>query len=145
MVCVKCGFNMEGAAPGRKLIKIIGILYIVFAVIGISSLIFIFTDVDLDMVEITGLTIALSIVIMIVEIVVGIFGIKYCGSPEKAKFLKTLAIIVIANTIASIIYNSTISISSFSWFPFFESLFGLVLPILFLIGVLKNLNVKGGE
>jgi len=164
--CTKCGSKLLEGAPGKGLVKVTGILFIVFGVFGLSSSIsnaisnvFVFGDLpefSLSrslMIIFMGLRIAGSIL----YIIVGVLGIKYCKYTEKGKLFKCFAIIVIihiiVSSIVSILFSQALStdlghdtnllttiIGVIAW-----SLFGSILPVLYLIGAQKKINTLRGN
>lgn len=172
MVCVKCGQVNEGTKfctkcganfveqriakskdmiPGRLLLKVTGILIIVFAVFGIIGVISTiallptYADLGVDILDIHGGTgIILSIIFgtinAILFVVLGIFDIKYSKNLDRAKQLMIFVIVVIAWIIVSHIVTYSIT-KVYSW----ASLIGFIIPVLSLIGAYKNFKAKGDK
>jgi peptidoglycan/LPS O-acetylase OafA/YrhL len=123
-------------APGKGLLKVTGILMVIFS--SIVLLIAIFGMIALGAMfgalggsgaaTASTLLILLAILPGIFEFVAGILGIVNANKPEKAGVCLAFGIIVIVLVILSIISNG------FEW----SSPIGLVLPILFIIGAIKN-------
>jgi hypothetical protein len=166
--CTKCGFGLIGTAPGNKFLKITGILFIVFGVFGIISLISsIVTSSmtgefsELDIPEISGLTIFLLVLYVIFCLFLGITGIMYCNDLKKAILLKYFALgyigFYIIYSINSIINSVTslnkltaefagVSLISYALISYAMMIIGIIIgfiiPILYFIGAQKNLKVK---
>jgi len=161
MVCSKCGENNEGTnfcikcgekliilPPGRMFIKVTGILYIIFAFIGFISGGMLLSSLNkLDPLFMYSMEIPLSVFKTItifsmiaasLQALIGILGVKYCNDLEKTKVLLICVIGLFAMGITSIIITAVYGL--LSWVSIFE----FVLPILFLVGVLKNLKAIGG-
>ena len=142
--CIKCGASM--IAPGRTFLKVTGIIYIISGTFGLFGLAMLdsipnITDTQgmIGLSEINmPLIIVSSIIGILVNIIIGIFSIKYCDNIEKAQFLKYLIIFYFIYFIASTIFTSIVS--TFNWI----GLFGIVLPILSFVGIQKNLKSKIG-
>ena len=117
--------------PGRKFLKVVGVLYIVFA--GID-LLFGLIGMDESLVgslleEATGVSLPLIIIGGLYHLFVGIMGVKFCSTLEKASILMIIGIIDLVWDCINLIIN-------FQWMY----LAGLALPILFIIGAYKNKN-----
>lgn len=132
-------------ASGKVLLKVVGIILIVFGAIGTI----------LSILALIGggaaaayLNIALGAVAIIAGIVsllgalcnlaAGILGVKFCAVVEKAKLLAIFAIVMAALQVIGFV----LSLISGQWFvtAIIALVIGLVLPALFLIGALKNKN-----
>jgi peptidoglycan/LPS O-acetylase OafA/YrhL len=138
--CTKCGSKIIDVAPGKILLKVTGVLFIIFAVIGIISFISsIISEIGFTQ---SGLifSIIIGVIVFIFYMIIGVFGLKYSKNIEKAKLLLCFAGIIILIQIISIIIESSIS-KQFSWI----SIVGFILPILFIIGAYMNLKSKGGK
>jgi hypothetical protein len=176
--CTKCGFGVNNTAPGNKFLKITGILFIVLGVYRIISLIAnivtsgIMASVasELGVPAISGFTIFLSVLNVLLSLFLGITGVMYCKDIKKAKLLKYFAfgyigfyvifsINSVVTTVASFtsIKNATANESDLSVVAssgiFFSGMFfviigiiiGFVIPILYLIGTKKNLEAQEGQ
>jgi uncharacterized membrane protein HdeD (DUF308 family) len=149
-VCTKCGAKLSDDAPGTTLLKVTGILFIVFAVIALISLVV--TSVLLptlsevmDVAEIEGMdslqsSIILGIIGGILNLLAGIFGIKYSKDLEKAILLMCFASVIIAYVIVQLIITYS-TYNQLSW----TSFIGFVLPGLFLVGAYMNYKAKEGN
>ena len=129
-------------AKGSGFLKVTGILMIIFgsiaiivgivAIAGIAALAYI-SDGELS----SGLLYTagvLGLVSAVVQLIAGIIGVKNCKKPEKAKTCIVWGILVIAlcviGSILNVVGGSDFSVSSL--------LIGLVLPVLYIIGAVKN-------
>ena len=100
MFCEKCGQINEGTilvnmAPGKILLKVTGVLFIIFTVIKIIVLISTaavfssMTDLDIDIPKVTsGITLLfiVSIITYVLYMIMGIIGIKYAKFLWKMRF-----------------------------------------------------------
>lgn len=129
-------------AKGAGFLKVTGILMIIggglaiilaiITILGIAALAYI-TDGVIS----SGLLYAagiLSLVSAVAELVAGIIGVTNCKKPEKATSCVAWGIIVAALCIA----GSILTVVGGSSFPVVSCLIGLVLPVLYIIGALKN-------
>lgn len=129
-------------AKGAGFLKVTGILMIIggglaiilaiITILGIAALAYI-TDGVIS----SGLLYAagiLSLVSAVAELVAGIIGVTNCKKPEKATSCVVWGIIVAALCIA----GSILTVVGGSSFPVVSCLIGLVLPVLYIIGALKN-------
>ena len=127
-------------APGSGLLKVVGILYVIFAGIGI-----IFGLIGLAGIAALAALVGVSSGLLTFSALIGlasaafrlflgIVGIKHNNNLEKAGFLRTLGIADVALAGASVIFGAVLlGLSGLAL-----ELVGLVLPILFLIGASKN-------
>ena len=122
-------------APGKGFLQVCGILLVIFA--GISLIILaaggslLETAADYGYQD-TGLSgkIIVAAIFAAIELVAGIIFIVNCNKIDKAFLCIFFAVLLIVLQIVSII------IGGFTW----VSLIGFVLPILCLIGAVKNMN-----
>ena len=130
-------------APGKNFLLVTGILMIVFGVFGlIGSIILPFLgdileeaayilgdDFGLDEIELTVGLAVVAAISSIIMLVIGTLGILWRQIVEKAQILLIGAIVFIVFDIISNIFLGTIGVLSFiNW----------ILPILFIIGAVKN-------
>lgn len=177
MVCVKCGQVNEGTKfctkcganfveqriakskdmiPGRLLLKVTGILIIVFAVFGIIGVISTiallptYADLGVDILDIHGgrsgmiLSIIFGTINAILLSVLGISNIKYSKNLDRAKQLMIFVIVVIAWIIVSHVVTHSIT-KDYSWTSLIGLLIGFIFPVLSLIGAYKNFKAKGDK
>ena len=127
-------------APGKGLLKVTGILLIIFA--GINILAVIGLGALAASLGTSGLIVVLAVLVSCIlaalQLIAGILGIKNCDKPEKAQVNFILGILLIL----AIIINQAVVVvmGSFVWW---SSLIGFVLPVLYLVGALKNKEVSG--
>lgn len=116
-------------APGMNFLKVTGILYIVFAGIDIIAAMSVMEDVSLSyqLESVIGYPLIYQLMGDLYSLFVGIMGLKYCNTLEKAKLLTTIVIVDIVLAAIQIIVL-TLS-SAFLW---------LAIPILYLVGASKN-------
>ena len=134
----------ENKANGSGFLKVTGILMIIggalsliigiIAVLGVSAIAYISSgQVD------TGMLYAASILTVVsaaAQLTAGIIGVKNCNNPEKSGTCMVWGVIVALLAVAGAILTTVAGNS----FPVLSLLLGLVLPILFIIGALKNKN-----
>ena len=116
-------------APGKKFLKITGILFIVFS--GISLLTALFgSEIIAEVIEETGVGVSRTFIIIesLLMLAAGIMGVLYCEKINKANLLMGIGIAILVWDIVSIINMS------FDW----AAIIGLPLPILYLVGAIKN-------
>ena len=120
-------------APGRGLLKVVGILMIIF---GSISVVFFLAALGLSNLLVMNIYfnftayILISILLEGYIIFLGIMGVMHADKPEKAMML------VILGACAFLIPIFGFVMAGFSWL----SIFGFTLPILFLIGAILNLR-----
>ncbi len=119
-------------APGKNFLKVTGILYLIIH--GFDMLIVLLgmdnASLGSKLEAYTSFPLPVLLFNDLCGIFVGIMGIAYCSTLEKAKVLTGIAIIVL-------VWDVVFLIADFSW----SSLIFLFLPILYLIGAVKNKNV----
>ncbi len=127
-------------AKGSTMLKVVGILMIVFGAIGLIITIVGFGAVAL--LDAAGASMGLAyfgcvlaLLSAVAELVTGILGVINCDKPEKAQMLMICAIVIVVlsflgNIIFPIISGSSVSVVSF--------LIGLILPGLFAFGAFQN-------
>ena len=126
-------------APGKGFLQVCGILLVIFAGISLivlaagGSLLETAADYGYQDAGLSGKLIVAAIFAAI-ELVAGIIFIVNCNKIDKAFLCIFFAVLLIVLQIVSIIING------FTWFTFMVALIGLVLPILCLIGAVKNMN-----
>lgn len=151
---IKCGYKVKDTAPGKKFIKITGILLVVFGAIGIISSISSATmSSTLGDFGVSMTSIVLGVISALFGIALGVLGILYCKNIEKAKLLQYCVFAYIAYYFINLIIGTIISSNMLTaqGLPVFaglalglvSGLIGLIIPICFLIGAQKNLKAKG--
>lgn len=130
---------METQAKGAGFLKVTGILMIIggsisiitalVTIIGVAALIALGAGTAL--LYAAGI---LSILSAVAQLIAGIIGVKNCKRPEKAQNCITWGVIVAALCVL----GSILTVIGGGSFPIFSLLLGLVLPILYIIGAVKN-------
>ena len=135
-------------APGKGLLKVSSILLIIFGglglLLGALTLAGYFTPGVVEVVAAqTGLSAgillinAIAVVVLaVLNIVAGILGVKNCDKVEKAQTCFTVGIILIL----LVIVEAAIAAVS-GGLKWYSIVIGLVLPVLYLMGALKNKEV----
>ncbi len=134
-------------AQGKGFLKVCGILMIIggglgailslIAVMGAAYTVQLAAMVGLQINEpllIAGL--AISIIGSAFQLFTGIQGVKNCANVSAADKLLKFGIIIVVINIVSVILN----VISGAEFNIFGLLLGLVVPVLFIIGAMKNKN-----
>jgi len=149
VVCSSCGNNLNlnrriinTNAPGKKLLKVTGILFIIFGVIGIilGLITLVFSDLLSDMGREQSLEratatamlffgVLLGIASSILQLYAGWFGYKNCNKPDKAQKCLIFAIVLIIIRFASLFFDDVIVVAA---------IIGFILPVLYLIGAWQN-------
>lgn len=143
--CTNCGYNMKGAVPGKTLLRITGIIFLVFAVLGIANFLFFFR---IQTMNIVGIFIQATSIIL--NTIIGILGIRYCKNNEKAKILRILGFVRITLSVVLFV-RVLIIIGGFSQgYDFllndlFWRLPVIALSIFFVFGAQKNIMANGGK
>ena len=134
-------------APGSGLLKVVGILYVIFAGLGI-----IFGLIGLAGIAAVAALLGISSGLLTFSALVGlasaafrlflgIIGIKHNNNLEKAGFLRTMGIVDVVIAGCSIILGAALmGLSGLAL-----ELIGLVLPILFLVGASQNVAAAGAS
>lgn len=133
-------------APGKGLLKTVSILFIIFGAIAtIVSLLGVLGSAVLTSVAgeygaaaVGGMLMIVTIILLIVsvlELVLGIVGLKKSGDPAQAQFFIVTGIILCVLSLASLVLGI---IGETGFNPM--SLIGFVLPVLYIVG--GNMNKK---
>ena len=125
---------------GRKFLKITGILMIIGGAFGIiGGIIAMIGAGALAAVLETsagGLMLASALILAsaVFQLIAGIMGVKNCDKPEKAQSCLVMGVIVailsVAGNVISNILGSSFNILSYAT--------GLIIPVLYIIGAVKN-------
>ncbi len=128
-------------APGKGLLKVSGILLIIFAAISILTLVLgmiaagAAASMGGELGAIAGGIAIGALVVGLISsafsLIMGILGVKYANIPSKAQVCMVFAIIAIVLQLISLFMGGSI----------ITILIGLVLPVLYLVGALKNKQV----
>ena len=125
---------------GRKFLKVTGILMIIgggFGIIG-GILAMLGAGALAAVLETSagGLLLASALILAsaVFQLIAGIMGVKNCDKPEKAQSCLVMGVIVavlsVAGNIISNVLGSDFNIISYAT--------GLVIPVLYIIGAIKN-------
>lgn len=118
---------------GRKFLKVTGILMIIggiVAMIGAGALAAVLET------SAGGLILASVLILAsaVFQLIAGIMGVKNCDKPEKAQSCLVMGVIVailsVAGNVTSSVLGSSFNITSY--------VTGLVIPVLYIIGAVKN-------
>ena len=125
---------------GRKFLKVTGILMIIggaFGIIGgIVAMIGAGALAAVLETSAGGLMLASVLILAsaVFQLIAGIMGVKNCDKPEKAQSCLVMGVIVailsVAGNIISNILGSSFNILSYAT--------GLIIPVLYIIGAVKN-------
>ena len=125
---------------GRKFLKVTGILMIIggaFGIIGgIIALIGAGALAAVLETSAGGLLLASALILAsaVFQLIAGIMGVKNCDKPEKAQSCLVMGVIVavlsVAGNIISNVLGSDFNIISYAT--------GLVIPVLYIIGAVRN-------
>ena len=125
---------------GRKFLKVTGILMIIggaFGIIGgIVAMIGVGALAAVLETSAGGLMLASALILAsaVFQLIAGIMGVKNCDKPEKAQSCLVMGVIVailsVSGNIISNVLGSSFNILSYAT--------GLIIPILYIIGAVKN-------
>ena len=119
-------------AKGSTFLKVTGILMIVFGAIAlIVSIIAILGTYDMTMLYVGGV---FALISAVAEFVAGIIGVINAKLPHKANTCIVWGVVVAVMCIA----GEIISMIGGSQFNVFSLICGLVIPVLYIIGAVKN-------
>ena len=152
--CTKCGYGVaDNTAPGKKLLKVTGILLIIFSSFAFITFIALIAFIAFfgtsylasELGAMSGFTIFLSVLSVPLHLFLGITGVKYCNDIKKAKLLKYFTFGFIGFYIVWSIYAIASINANEPGEPvitIFAIIIGFIIPILYFIGVQKNLKVQ---
>ena len=125
---------------GRKFLKVTGILIIIggaFGIIGgIVAMIGVGALAAVLETSAGGLMLASALILAsaVFQLIAGIMGVKNCDKPEKAQSCIVIGVIVailsVAGNVISNVLGSDFNIMSYAT--------GLIIPVLYIIGAVKN-------
>ncbi|MBS7307760.1 MAG: hypothetical protein KIG43_06885 [Eubacteriales bacterium] len=129
-------------AKGSGFLKVTGILMIIggaislivaiVAIIGIAALVYVAgSEINAGLLYAAGV---ISLVSAVAELIAGIVGVKNCKKPEKARTCVVWGVIVAVLCVA----GSVLTVVGGNSFPVFSLILGLVLPVLYIVGAIKN-------
>ena len=125
---------------GRKFLKVTGILMIIggaFGIIGgIVAMIGAGALAAVLETSAGGLMLASALILAsaVFQLIAGIMGVKNCDKPEKAQSCLVMGVIVAILSVAGNIISNVLG-SSFNILSYAP---GLVIPVLYIIGAVKN-------
>lgn len=125
---------------GRKFLKVTGILMIIggaFGIIGgIIALIGAGALAAVLETSAGGLMLASALILAsaVFQLIAGIMGVKNCDKPEKAQSCLVMGIIVAILSVAGNVISNVLG----SDFNIINYATGLIIPVLYIIGAVKN-------
>ena len=125
---------------GRKFLKVTGILMIIgggFGIIGgIVAMLGAGALAAVLETSAGGLMLASALILAsaVFQLIAGIMGVKNCDKPEKAQACLVMGIIVAILSVAGNVISNVLG----SDFNIFNYATGLVIPVLYIIGAVKN-------
>ena len=125
---------------GRKFLKVTGILMIIGGAFGIiGGIIAMIGAGALAAVLETsagGLMLASALILAsaVFQLIAGIMGVKNCDNPEKAQSCLVMGVIVAILSVSGNIISNVLG----SDFNIFSYATGLIIPVLYIIGAVKN-------
>ena len=125
---------------GRKFLKVTGILMIIGGAFGIiGGIIAMIGAGALAAVLETsagGLMLASALILAsaVFQLIAGIMGVKNCDKPEKAQSCLVMGVIVAILSVSGNIISNVLG----SDFNIFSYATGLIIPVLYIIGAVKN-------
>ena len=125
---------------GRKFLKVTGILMIIggaFGIIGgIVAMIGAGALAAVLETSAGGLMLASALILAsaVFQLIAGIMGVKNCDKPEKAQSCLVMGVIVAILSVAGNAISNVLG----SDFNIFSYATGLIIPILYIIGAVKN-------
>ena len=125
---------------GRKFLKVTGILMIIggaFGIIGgIVAMIGAGALAAVLETSAGGLMLASVLILAsaVFQLIAGIMGVKNCDKPEKAQSCLVMGVIVAILSVAGNIISNVLG----SNFNILSNATGLIIPILYIIGAVKN-------
>ena len=125
---------------GRKFLKVTGILMIIggaFGIIGgIVAMIGAGALAAVLETSAGGLMLASALILAsaVFQLIAGIMGVKNCDNPEKAQSCLVMGVIVAILSVSGNIISNVLG----SNFNIFSYATGLIIPVLYIIGAVKN-------
>ena len=125
---------------GRKFLKVTGILMIIGGAFGIiGGIVAMIGSGALAAVLETsagGLMLASALILAsaVFQLIAGIMGVKNCDKPEKAQSCLVMGVIVAILSVSGNIISNVLG----SNFNIFSYATGLIIPVLYIIGAVKN-------
>ena len=125
---------------GRKFLKVTGILMIIggaFGIIGgIVAMIGAGALAAVLETSAVGLMLASALILVsaVFQLIAGIMGVKNCDKPEKAQSCIVIGVIVAILSVAGNVISNVLG----SDFNIINYATGLIIPVLYIIGAVKN-------
>ena len=125
---------------GRKFLKVTGILMIIGAAFGIIGGIIAMIGVGAlaAVLETSAVGLMLASVLVLAsavfQLIAGIMGVKNCDKPEKAQSCIVIGVIVAILSVAGNVISNVLG----SDFNIINYATGLIIPVLYIIGAVKN-------
>lgn len=125
---------------GRKFLKVTGILMIIggaFGIIGgIVAMIGAGALAAVLETSAGGLMLASALILAsaVFQLIAGIMGVKNCDKPEKAQICLVMGVIAAILSVSGNIISNVLG----SDFNIFSYVTGLIIPVLYIIGAIKN-------
>ena len=125
---------------GRKFLKVTGILMIIGAAFGIIGGIIAMIGVGAlaAVLETSAVGLMLASVLVLAsavfQLIAGIMGVKNCDKPEKAQSCMVIGVIVAILSVAGNVISNVLG----SDFNIINYATGLIIPVLYIIGAVKN-------
>lgn len=125
---------------GRKFLKVTGILMIIGGAFGIiGGIVAMIGSGALAAVLETsagGLMLASALILAsaVFQLIAGIMGVKNCDKPEKAQSCLVMGVIVAILSVAGNVISNVLG----SDFNILSYVTGLIIPVLYIIGAVKN-------
>ena len=120
-------------APGKGLLKVVSILFIIFGAIAtVISIVGLIGSAALaeylgDFAVLLIVGMILVLVVSALELILGIVGLRKCANPAQGGFFIATGIILCVLSLVSLILNFSVT-----------GLIGFVLPILYIVGGSMN-------
>lgn len=137
-------------APGKKLLKVVGILLVIFGALGLVGTVlnfFITSSMTPEMEELmaqSGYSYSAedmmaaniwSLVSSVLWLLAGIIGIKNCSRMDKAKICAVFGGLMIVEILVQAVFNLT-----GGTFAIVGTVINLIMPLLYFWGAMKNLQ-----
>lgn len=128
---------------GSKMLKVVGILMIIFG--SIALIVSLVTMAGISVLAAAGYSSGLlwasgilSFVGSVAEFVAGILGVVNWSKPDKAGVCIAFGVIIAVLSVGSVVFSMIAYPESFGFTTIFGLFSGLVLPVLYLIGAFSN-------
>ncbi len=132
-------------APGRGLLKVTGIIYIILSALGLIGTLMTLAGGGLlaatgaPMGAVLGVVFIVAAIISLAQgvfgLIMGILGVQNCDKPEKAGTCFVLGMIVVVLGAIGLVGNL---LGRADGATIFGNLLGLVIPVLYTVGAYKN-------